>query len=273
MPRFSRRRFIERLGLGAGAALLTPIADTLVSRALGQPRIRPRIVLFVAGGGIGALFSGDRGIIPPGVDPGDRGGGDRSWSPILDGPTDFPWPSMFEALAPFRSQAVIVDGLDGGHDSQPDRQHGVGYAALTSVTGRRDAPSGISIDQVWAGGALGQGVPHASVLLGVSHGDADERATVFASGRDQPLRHTESPGLFVERLFGAGVATAMRDDGRRRRAVLDTIRQDVGALEAALAPEERRGLERYYPALRGLRRAPGRGGEHRLQRAGGRPRR
>src|SRR5688500_2245171 len=110
----SRRSFLEKLGLGLGATLLSPIAQTLVNEARGQDVDRKIFGVWLVANG--RQFDWN---VPPREVTGPHG----FTTPVLDGPTSYTWPAMLGALAPYRNLMLLIDGLfncykgtfDGGH--------------------------------------------------------------------------------------------------------------------------------------------------------------
>lgn len=239
----TRRRFLRQLGLGAGAGLVGPVADGLVRRALGNPMPpQKRLLLF-------AVYSMEREhFLPEGVD-------DETWHEVPA--VQQPWPAPLGRLAPYHQKMVLVDGL--GNDIGNNHQHRAGTSALSCVPPAEGEPEhfgpsgGPTIDQVIAR-ELSDGRPHRSVLWGLSgDGVASGRRLargMFAAGRNQNLSHFEHADEMANALFpDNGDQPSDRSAPFPFRPVRDRILPDLNRLRAALAPEDRIGLERYEEAV------------------------
>jgi hypothetical protein len=243
---FGRRSFLERLGLGAGAALLSPVAGALVGEARGASAARKRIVFFVHGNGLNYQH-----LTPPEL----RRGSDTTY-PVLDGPTAYTWPAMLRRLERFRSKMLLIDGLANSPKSGAS-QHGTGFSALSGFAAAHGGsnegggkPGGITIDQHIAN-AIGATTRAKSVLFGASSNASAVYARAFASGVEKPEPHFQNPRLMFADLFGA-VATDASGFNRgafKQGLLIDGMRADVKRLEGALAGSERRKLEHYLAAV------------------------
>src|SRR5688500_1748550 len=100
MVRISRRSFVEKLGLGAGALILNPIAQTLVNEARGQTPGRKRAAFYVCG----------QNISPAGVSiPKDCAKGGTPVPP--EGAQNFALREMHQPLAPFKNRLLLASGF------------------------------------------------------------------------------------------------------------------------------------------------------------------
>jgi hypothetical protein len=242
--RSSRRTFIRRMGLGAGALVLAPIAHRLIADAQGQPLGTKRAVFCLVGNGITTY-----NFTPSGLEQ----GGDRDWSEV-PAQAEFAWPRMLRSLEPYRSRMLLLDGLS---NELPASQHSGGYGALSCVTspsGQSNEyagpPGGITIDQHIAR-ALGEQTPLRSVLFGADRNATPLIRRTFALGPNQPAPHFGDPKLMYQRLFGpllpgeGGVQTGPI----RQKAVLDALRVDIARLQQHLAGVEKAKLEQYLSAI------------------------
>jgi hypothetical protein len=241
-PRFDRRRFLERLGLAAGAPLLYPVARSLVSEAYGAPGRRRCAVIVVVGENI--PVTAPEGFMPPGV---ARFGGDK---PQVETPT------MFQPLRPYWSRMVIVDAAN---TVAGPCQHGMGFSCLSGLDVEGGTPEfggkprGPSLDHHIAS-VIGKETPLPSLLIG-ANGGGDYATTTFSSGRLQPVPHILRPSIVYQQLLGkraTGEASAPTVDAGAallRKRVLDTMRHDVKRLAAELAGPERQRLEVYLSSI------------------------
>jgi hypothetical protein len=251
----SRRSFVQKLALGAGATLLNPIARTLVAEAQGQVRERKIAIFFLVGNGI----HHDWNFTPPEFASSDA----KKFPAVLDGPRTFTWPDMFAGLGRHKAQTLLIDGL-ANRPPTGASGHSGGYTALSCqpaanrMSNEDGPPGGITIDQHLAQ-LLGKHTRNKSVLYGVSKVEGSQLARVFAAGHRKPQPHFQSPGLLFDDLFGT-IATDMagvRQGAFRQRVLMDSMRADVKRLEGALAGPERQKLGDYLTAVEEM--------EHRLQ--------
>ena len=248
----SRRRFLRGLGLGAGAAVLGPIASGLYQRAMGQQTTTQRLLVVVVSGFPKRGATGK--LLPSGPNlewsnryPAYWGGADT---------TNFSWPSTLPGLAPFRDHSVIVDGLLPLKPAEGQTlEHGGGYGVLTGTDMGLKAEGqlysatigGPSIDQHIASGPSGA-APFPSILFGVSRrANEREMASVFAARKDVPRNHVVRANVLEEKIFG-NLATSNGPDLRRQR-VLDVLKDDIRSLEQKLAVEEKVQLTEYLNSI------------------------
>jgi hypothetical protein len=245
----TRRRFVERLGLGAGAPLLAPIAQTLFAEAQGwaQTQQRKRAVFFLIGDSLHYKYN----FAPP------EFAADLA-APVMNAPTGYTWPESFKSLEPLRGRTMLVDGLA---NQVKKSQHSAGYAALSCVTALNDAsneyggpPGGITIDQ-YVANAIGATTKVKSALLGLNKYNATTKS--FASGAGRPEPMFIDPRLMWTRLFGelgaAGGANpmdaAVNKGAVRNRLLLDSMRADIARMQKQLAGAEKKKLDHYLAAI------------------------
>jgi hypothetical protein len=245
MPRFCRRRFLERLGL-AGVPLLLPVAGRLVREAQGAPTSGRRCALVFV---IGECVPWPHLAIP-GVTTG-------AWDKkTLVDRAGAGLPLLYNTLERHKARTAYVDGLYNALDSE--EQHGLGWGAITGLgpIGRTaesgGQPAGVSLDQHIAR-QIGKGTPVVSLNFGMNDkSPADQSANTFATGPNQPIAHVGKPSLLYARILGkTGNATATADNTTPllRAKVLDSVRGDVKRLQAELAAEERARLDHYLEAI------------------------
>lgn len=249
MPVVSRRSFIEKLSLGAGAAVLSPLVGRLVREARGATPARKRfiVVTYPNGGYWSRLVPREFALSL------------REWQndPFENG-TRFTLPDVYAPFEPFRSKMVMVDGLvnrtSAGH---------FGWTLLTGVPklggGENGQPGGKSLDQHVAP-VLSRGALFSSVHLGSTTG-GDGRPGIgsklgnhmYARGAGQPVPVQLIPGEAFRSVFpvGAPASGASGPDPEllQRRKLLDWLADDVRRLRGALAPAERGKLDEYLGSL------------------------
>lgn len=257
--KFDRRSFVQKLGLGVGAGLLAPIAESLIREAHGQTMNRKRFVVLLQASGMVPEWNHCPKEFYKEVASGLGNFGRTADDPVMNGPKDYTWPAMVKALEKYRSRMLLIDGLG----CEVGGQHTMGYGALTCVPaegddGERGGPQGISIDQYLAQSAAGKDAPFKSVLAGIQHYTAPLQTTVFANGPKQPAQEFGDPALMFKTLFGdfkpAGSPTPAPNSGPdkreiKRKIVLDAMRGDVGRLQRYLAGPEKQKLDQYLAAI------------------------
>lgn len=244
MALIHRRSFLERVGLGAGAFLLGPVASALVSEARGQMPRRKRAMFGVIGSGI----HWDWCFTPTDLAaPGPK-------AAVLPGRTDFAWPPMVASLAKYRSRTLLVDGLPnmpihntGNHASGYSALSG--FEALNGGNNERGAPPGnVTIDQ-YLGAALGASKWRKTVLFGASTLPDTMKMHTFASGPAKPEAQFQSPRALFADVFAPLAGGGSGAAALKQRLLLDSIRTDVTRLAASLAAPERVALDRYLAAM------------------------
>lgn len=253
----TRRDWLTRVGLGAGATLLSPLF-TQIAHAQGGP---PKRFLFVVEGNgfepITALADSARRAIDATL--AQPLGAARWWyrdyqhAAPLDVPGGLATAPALGGLGELSDQAAVVLGLSskitgGGHSAK----HGV----LSSSRSTGGAPGGVTID-AWLGAqpSVRQNTPFDVIRLGVS--DSASRPLDFgtcAYGRGKAAPMLLQPDKAYQALFGS-VADAQA--GRRfqkRGAQLDFAAADVRASLQAFGGNslERAKLEGYLASIEAL---------------------
>jgi hypothetical protein len=235
--RLSRRTLLK--GLSAAQAAVTVGLPPLVSMfnshgtvyaAEGAP-VERRFVLWFNGNGIP-----ERYWIP------DETGSAYAMTPCL------------EPLARLRNDVHVVSGLDNSAIVNTAFDgHSTAMSALMTCTrysGR--GPSGPSLDQLVAA-KLGSDTRFRSLQIGVSQesfGGAMQKNMSWA-GPDRPLPPEEIPHRLFDRLFGA------RDEGwvKRKRSILDAVRENANELRKGLPVEDSQRLDEHLSSVRDLERS------------------
>ena len=235
--RLSRRIFLK--GLSAAQSAVTVGLPPLVSMfnshgtayAAGAAPIERRFVLWFNGNGIP-----ERYWIP------DETGSAYSLTPCLS------------PLARLRDDVHVVSGLDNSAIVNTAFDgHSTAMSALMTCTrfsGR--GPSGPSLDQLVAA-KLGSDTRFRSLQIGVSQesfGGAMQKNMSWA-GPDRPLPPEEIPHRLFDRLFGAW------DEGwvKRKRSILDAVRENANELRKGLPVEDSQRLDEHLSSVRDLERS------------------
>jgi hypothetical protein len=197
------------------------------------------------------------------------------WTPTTEG-ADYELPHILKPLADVKGDFNVLTGLT----ADKARPHGDGggdharalSAFLTGAQARKtdgtDIRSGISVDQV-AASRIGDQTRLASLELGCEAGamagNCDSgyscvySSTMAWRSATQPLPKEVNPKLVFERMFAT---TATKDRGerdRKRKSVLDFVREDAKDLNGKLSSNDVRKLDEYFSAVRDI--------EQRIERA------
>ncbi len=235
--RLSRRIFLK--GLSAAQTAVTVGLPPLVSMfnshgtayAAEAAPIQRRFVLWFNGNGIP-----ERYWIP------DETGSGYALTPCLS------------PLARLRDDVHVVSGLDNSAIVNTAFDgHSTAMSALMTCTrfsGR--GPSGPSLDQLVAA-KFGSETRFRSLQIGVSQesfGGAMQKNMSWA-GPDRPLPPEEIPHRLFDRLFGA------RDEGwvKRKRSILDAVRENANELRKGLPVEDSQRLDEHLSSVRDLERS------------------
>src|SRR6266566_2544779 len=163
---------------------------------------------------------------------------ERYWIPAETGP-DYKMTPCLSPLAPFRNDIHVISGLDNPAAVVPGPGNGhhksiSGVMTCTPFTGR--GAGGPSIDHAIAS-KIGAESRFRSLQIGVSQesfGESIQRNMSW-SGYDRPLPPEMIPHKLFDRLFGK------REEGwvKRKKSILDAVRQDAAALEQKLGVEDK----------------------------------
>jgi hypothetical protein len=200
----------------------------------------------------------------------------ESWKIATEGPIarlPAQLPRTLEPLAAYRNDITVLSGLtvDGGraHGDGPGDHGRAGASYLTGAhpkkTFGKDLEAGVSVDQ-YAAGAIGSATRFASLELGceegIQGGNCDNGYSCAYSNSiswrtpSTPNPPEIRPRAVFERLFGSGEVE--RDPRVRARnekyqkSVLDSVLADAKRLERAVGVEDRRKLDEYMYAVRGI---------------------
>ncbi len=254
---WTRRAFLKTLGIGAGAALLTPF----YRQVLATGEIPRRFVIFVEGNGTEPrnLLSGTtaEALLAAGTDVGDARHLYRNYShdtPVLSRESnlaDAPslaslgaagGPSMEEKSAVLLGLSSKITG--GGHSTES--------GALSSSRSPVGSPTDLTIDHLLASmSGVRRGTPIQAVRLGVVGGNTRLNYSTCAFGPNQPAPITCDPTTAFNSLFGSVASGAGVASFQEKRELLDFAVADVQrALQTFSGnSRERKKLERYLESL------------------------
>src|SRR5262245_41523931 len=238
--KISRRTLLKRAAVAVALSFLeamfnangTAYAATASARRLREVRPETRFLLWFNGNGVS----------------------ERYWIPTTTG-TDFELTPCLAPLAPFRNDIHVIIGLDNpaARLPGPGNDHHRSMSALvsgTSFTGQ--GAGGPSIDQVIAA-KIGGESRFRSLQIGVSQesfGESIQRNLSWA-GRDRALPPEMIPYKLFDRIFGA------RDEGwvKRKRSILDAVREDAAGLKKDLGKQDQARVEDHLSSIRDVERA------------------
>ena len=238
----TRRRFVERLGLGAGAALLSPLVHRLVAEA-GDDLVLPRRVVFVVEGcGMDYRHFTPAGIL--GRDPA-----------VTVDTADFALRPMMAGLERYRDRTLLIGGLSNDQ-GLTGSGHSTGYACLSTTPNDPPSeigrPGGETLDQ-FLGRTAGAEDLFRTVGLGVGKTSAARIANISASARHQAVPLILRPRDAYDRLFGP----ALGDGGGSaadQAALFDLITGDIQRVRRRLAGAERAKLDQILTSIETITR-------------------
>jgi hypothetical protein len=225
--RLSRRSVLR----GAGTLLALPYLEAMMPqsvRAAAAPAAPARMGMFYFGTGMNTWQ-----LFPEDVGP------------------EFKSTRILEPLNPLRGEFTVLSGTmlakGGGHDGA--------YPFSTAVA--KGEKQRVSPDQV-AAAAIGRDTRYPSLQLSVDRGTnfgSQALATISWNEQGVPLAAENDPHVLFNRLFRPDDAAeqAARDkEFRRRRSVLDAVKDDAAQLNGRIGAADRRQLEQYFNSIREL---------------------
>jgi hypothetical protein len=226
----SRRRLLR----GTGVALALPLLESMIpagmlraaERATSQTRLA---CIYVPHGAVEA-----------------------NWVPSTVG-RNFELSPTLKSLEPFRDQVSVVSNLDLPIAFEGDPSAGAHHRRssecwLTCVAPGK-GPSPTSMDQL-AADHIGQDTPLPSLELAL-----EERASISFRTPATPMPMQVNPRVVFERLFGDGSSPEQAAARRTQTAtILDTVRQELTALNRALPSSDRIRMEQYLNDVREVER-------------------
>jgi hypothetical protein len=245
---FITRKHLSRRALlrGAGATVALPLLESMTPAMAAPAPAAPRFACI---------------YVPHGVTL-------AKWTPAATG-RDFPMSEILQPLEPFRRHLTVVSGLDlpsaNGDDASAEANHTRSSACFLSgaqpVLGPR-AQLGITVDQV-AAAAIGNDTPLPSLELGIegpafgcgTNLSCAYRNSLAWRNATTPLPIENNPQAVFERLFGDGASEAQRKVRRAQaRSLLDTLREEIVALQKTLPAGDRERLGAYVEDIREIER-------------------
>ena len=235
--RLTRRRLLERLGIGSA---VLPFLGNLPSLAAAAAGPKQRLVI---------VFSPDGTV-------------KKNFWPEGEGPlADRELPQILQPLAAFKDRLLTLKGVHNKVRGDGDgHMRGIG-CLLTgielfpgNVQGGGETPagwaSGRSIDQEIR--TFLQSRPETTTRFGsLEYGvlvpnRADTWTRMVYAGANKPVTPIDDPYQMFDKLYGQS------RDRESLKSVLDEIHQDLAAVSAALPAEDRRILEEHAALVRGF---------------------
>ena len=195
----------------------------------------------------------------------------QQWTPAEAG-SGFALSPILQPLAPFKDQLTVVTGLAHGQAEPLGDGNGEhSRASATWLNGVHpkqtegsDVQAGMTADQIAAAG-LGQDTPLPSLELAIDLdglvGNCENGYscvylnTVAWRSATTPLPMENNPRVVFERLFGDGGTTEQRvAEMRRDRSILDSVTDDLAALEREVGGGDRARIDQYLDSVRALER-------------------
>jgi hypothetical protein len=248
----SRRALLR----GAGTALALPFLDSMVpaGTALAQSSAVPKTRL-------GFIY------IPHGATM-------AKWTPATVG-RGFEFSEILQPLAPFRDSINVISDLThpqaygpGGATAHHNRSSAVFLSGAMAQAGAQ-ARLGVTADQL-AAQTIGQVTPLPSLELMIEEGSLScgdglscaYRNTISWQNPTSPLPMENNPQVVFERLFGDGSTDEERSSRRQQSlSLLDSVAEQVTALERRLPSTDRARLELFLTDVREIERRIARAGE------------
>ena len=242
-PRVSRRRFLKGITLAGGAIQRRAVPP------LGEHVPIPRHGLCRGlGGGLRNTYREPLRILVQRQR--DSGAGLDSRG---DG-ADFHFSPCLTPLAPFRNDIHVLSGLDNqaANVSGPGNGHHKAISGVTTCTPFTGHGAGGPPAARPSRPRIGQQSRFSSIQIGVSQesfGESIQRNMSWA-GFDRPLPPQMLPNKLFDYLFG------VREEGwvKRKRSILDAVREDAQALEKEVPKDDAARVEEHLSAIRDLER-------------------
>ena len=190
------------------------------------------------------------------------------WTPTAEG-TSYELPHILKPLEEVRHDFNVMTGLTADKarphgDGGGDHARALG-AFLTGAQPRKtdgtDIRAGISVDQV-AASRVGDQTRLASLEMGCEAGamagNCDSgyscvySSTMAWKSATQPLPKEVNPKLLFERMFTTTPAKERIERDRKRKSVLDFVRDDAKDLHGKLSGSDVRKLDEYFTAVRDI---------------------
>ncbi|MDF1753385.1 MAG: DUF1552 domain-containing protein [Verrucomicrobiales bacterium] len=238
---FTRRKFLNRVSLGASAPILAPLLDRVVLGAEGKGA-PTRFLFVVEGNSVPPLQ-----ICPEGIPFVEREKRNGVAEHSLQGTT---LPTALKPVEAFRDQLTIVQGLSG-------RMCSGGHSSDHGALGAYHANQGRNIQAPTVDAVIGQAHPgiFENVVLGIS---SDVNKVVdfncSASARGRSLATICHPDVAYTRLFGSVAEGEAKASFQARRNLIDYMSSDIKRARKALGSVEKEKMDLYLSSFETLGR-------------------
>jgi hypothetical protein len=227
--RIHRRTALKGLGVTLGLPLLE--AMTPVAAAKASTTQSPVRLLFL--------------FVPGGVNV-------EAWAPRGEG-ADYEASPTLAALAPVRSDVLVLSGLNGRQGELGGNGHPLGTAPWLSSAPINERDRGgyatdISIDQI-AAAKIGRDTRLPSLELGCDRNSTDmHTSNISWRGPASPMGKETDPRSVYARLFGDP------QGGRQNQRLLDLVLEDAHIVRQRLGQLDRQKLDEYLDSVRSIER-------------------
>lgn len=236
---FTRRKFLNRVSLGASAPILAPLLDRVVLGAEGKAA-PARFLFVVEGNSVPPLQ-----VCPDGIPFVEREKRNGFVEHSLEGTT---LPTALKPVEAFRDQLTIVQGLSG-------RMCSGGHSSDHGALGAYHANQGRNLQAATVDAVLGQAHPgiFENIVLGISS-DADKVVdfNCSASGRGRSLATICHPDVAYTRLFGNVAEGEAKASFQARRNLLDYMTGDIKRARKELGSLEKEKMDLYLSSFEAL---------------------
>ena len=199
----------------------------------------------------------------------------KAWWPKSGSGTDFVLNDIHQPLLAHQSRLTLLKNVDlksaGGGPGGP-HQRGIGTLFTGQYLQEGDFVDGCGSHAGWADGIsvdqavavqIGQNTPYASLELGVRATENDVQGRIAYSAAGAPLPPILQPIDLYNRIFKDLVVPdtngQMPPDAllAERRSVLDTVGEQLTALEAKVSSDDRKRLDAHLTLVRDVERRLG----------------
>ncbi len=230
---WSRRKFLQRMGVAGSSGLIAAMTGQLWVRAMAPTQVDRKLVTLVHGAGWWTRLLRPTNMNQPAAE----------WE----------FPEALAPLQPLREQITLLEGLYNPYGSL----HGA-YGATLCVQpqpGGRFSIGGISIDRFIAQN-LRSSTPFSSINFGYPLSTQGTYANCSSDGPSAAYPGLSGPVEIIDQLFGGAEAAENRELVERRLkqqlSVLDSSVEEVEHMRSRLAAEERAQMDQYLNSIREL---------------------
>ncbi len=233
----ARRTILKTLGVGAGAAVLSPMLSQLAAHAAGDSRKaeRKRVIFVMQSNGMNPAH-----LVPLGVER-SRPPTELTECSLADRELH----AALTPLAPFKNRMVLVQGLS---NAIAYSDHSCNQGALGCF------PKNKGVMQQTIDLALAEALPGVYPHLGLGYSGGHESSvynySVSAPGRPAPILC--SPAQAFNNLFGSVTGGSGREAFDLRTNLLDFMADDVRRSRNALVGDEKQKFDSYLSAFESL---------------------